>query len=118
VVKYTIVALLLMFQSHYITISWTDNVNPAGTTYNIYRATGSCAASFTQIQSGVGVLSYNDSPITYPGTYCYYVTAYNASFSNPESVPSVSVIVTDPATPFGTQTSGQVDAKGNVKVDQ
>ena len=59
-----------------VTLTWIDTLNPSGTTYNVYRATGLCSGTpaFNMIQSGVTVKTYVDSTVTVGG-YCYKVTA-------------------------------------------
>ena len=53
-----------------VTLTWTDPVNPSGTTYQVYRASGTCpsplvwpAATFSIISgaNGVSGLSYSDT---------------------------------------------------------
>ena len=80
------VAALAQSSTHSATLTWADTTNPAGTTYNVYRAAGSCSASmtFASIASGVTVKTYVDTTVQ-PGAYCYYV---KASFGGAESVPS------------------------------
>ena len=60
-----------------VTITWTDTINPAtGTTYSVFRASGSCSGSptFVRLTSGLTAKTYVDSPVT-PGLYCYTATA-------------------------------------------
>jgi len=80
----TLLLLLIAFTliisqttTHVVTLTWTDSLNPTGTTYNVYRATGLCSGTltFTQIVSGVAVKTYDDNGIA-PGNYCYQVTAF------------------------------------------
>lgn len=72
-----------------VTLTWQDNLNPAGTKYNIYRATGKCGAeglAFTkQNADPVSGLTYSQQPSD-PGHYCYRVTSYLPNL--PESSPS------------------------------
>lgn len=69
-----------------VKLTWADAINPAATTYNVYRAGGSCDSppAFTKIASALPVKAYTDANIT-TGTYCYYVTAELAGL---ESLPS------------------------------
>jgi hypothetical protein len=62
--------------THSVTLTWTDTLNPAGTTYTVYRSTGLCSGTptFSKIASAVTVKTYQDSTVT-PGNYCYAVTA-------------------------------------------
>lgn len=59
-----------------VVLNWTDNSNPAGVTYNVYRAPTACAGTpaFARITSGVIPKTFTDSNVPY-GTYCYVVTA-------------------------------------------
>lgn len=68
---------------HGVALSWTDNANPAGTTYDIYRLNGACPA--TAPTTTTGATHLNSAPITTKGyfdsttvagqTYCYFGTA-------------------------------------------
>lgn len=71
---------------HNVTATWTDTVNPSGTAYNMYRATGVCSATaaFSKIGTGLTAKTYTDSGVA-PGNYCYQVTAL---FLSIESGPS------------------------------
>jgi hypothetical protein len=76
--------------AHYVTLTWQDPTNPAGTTYNVYRGEGPCNLSpaLTRIASGISALTYEDDTVVlFSGTYayCYAVTAVN---SGQESVKS------------------------------
>jgi len=72
--------------SHSVTLTWTDASNPAGTTYNVYRAPGLCSGTpaFSKVGSAVAGKTYTDTTVTV-GNYCFQVTAV---FSGAESVPS------------------------------
>lgn len=88
----TIIALVLfaaaaMAQTtRSVTLNWTDTRNPAGTTYNVFKAPAACSANptnFVRLASGIAVKTYLDSGVPV-GSYCYYVTAvYNAMESGP-----------------------------------
>jgi len=69
-------ALALAAQSHSVTLNWADTLNPAGTTYTVYRASGPCSGSstFSSLASGIAVKTYLDSGVAV-GQYCYQVTA-------------------------------------------
>jgi fibronectin type 3 domain-containing protein len=82
------VALTVLFATlswaqggHYVTLNWQDSVNPSGTTYNVYRASGSCSdsPSFSQIATGIAALTYSDTNVTVGSEYCYEVTAVDSS---------------------------------------
>lgn len=78
--------------------------NPAGTTYNAWRASGACPttapnttppAGFTQLNSTpITSTTYFDTAVTAGDTYCYVVTAVGA---NGQSVPSNTAGVGVPA---------------------
>ncbi len=82
-------------------LSWTDDKNPTGTTWNVYRGVGLCGAvtqQFTKVASGLNVKTFTDAGVV-SGTYCFYVTA---QIGTDESVPSNKVAVTlQPAAPTG-----------------
>ena len=71
---------------HSVTLTWTDTLNPAGTTYSIYRAPGMCSGSpvFAKLAAAIAVKSYKDDTVT-PGNYCYQATA---TLNGMESAPS------------------------------
>lgn len=79
---------------HSITIGWTDSINAAGTTYNVYRLVGVCPATapnsappagFNLLISAVAAKTLTDSAVLPATTYCYLVTAVVAGT---ESAPS------------------------------
>lgn len=74
---------------HAVTLTWNDTSNPAGTTYNVYRATGLCSGApmFSVIQSAVAVKTFKDATVGV-GNFCYKVTAV---FTNIESSGSNTV---------------------------
>lgn len=69
-----------------VTLNWTDTRNPAGTTYNVFKAPAACSANptnFVKIASGIAPKTYLDPGVPI-GSYCYYVTAvYNTMESSP-----------------------------------
>jgi len=76
-------AALAFGQAHTVTLTWADTLNPVGTTYTVYRASGACSLTptYVSIASAVAVKTYVDNGIN-PGKYCYTVTAvYNAEES-------------------------------------
>lgn len=91
---------------HSATLTWTDTLNPVGTTYSIYRATGLCSGppSFSRIATGVAVKTYEDTTVQV-GNYCYTVTA---TFNGVESANSNSA---GAAVPTFTVTQLQVTVK-------
>jgi hypothetical protein len=97
-------------QAHSATLSWTAPSDAvSGSTYNVYRASGSCPATVTpgspwvQLKTGLTTTSYTDSTITV-GAWCFYVTQVQASIesapstdaggtAHPNSVVTVTVVV-------------------------
>jgi hypothetical protein len=69
-----------------VTLTWADATNPVGTTYSIYRASGTCngTPTFTRIASGLTVKTYADAGIA-PGNYCYVATATVNSMESDQS---------------------------------
>ena len=79
--------LLMWFSTpHSVVVNWVDALNPSGTTYNVYRASGTCASggTFTEVGNGVSALTYTDANVPL-GNLCYYVTAVNSGL---EGLPS------------------------------
>src|SRR5579859_3304505 len=52
--------------THTVKITWTDTINPAGTTYNVYRAAAACSTTPTlaKLTSGLTTMTYTDSAVT------------------------------------------------------
>lgn len=81
-----------------VILRWEDLRNPTGTTYSVYRASGTCGLNktgFTLVSAGVQTKTYTDlaRPI---GVWCYVVTATSGGL---ESKPSNQVEVTVYTTP-------------------
>lgn len=96
----------LIASGHSTTLTWTASVDipgaiPAGSGYNVYRASGTCPASGAPTgaiklnSTVVAALTYIDSTIT-PGQWCYYATTL---LNGVESVPSNSVQGATPVAP-------------------
>ncbi len=77
-----------------IQVSW-GNGAPAATTFNVYRALGTCAVhgSFNRIATAVPASPYTDSTVSGTVTYAYQVTGLDAT-GNCESGPSGCVEAT------------------------
>jgi len=91
---------MLDAQTHSVTLTWTDTMNPTGTTYNVYRAPGLCSGTptFAKLASAVAVMTYLDATVT-TGNYCYEVTAtYNSVESAPSNTAAAAVPAFPPAT--------------------
>jgi hypothetical protein len=94
---------LAQTQTHSATLTWTDTLNPSGTTYNVWRLTGTCPTTaptstpptgFTQINtSAITLKTYQDTAVTGGSTYCYVITAVN---SGGQSAPSSDIPATIP----------------------
>jgi spermidine/putrescine-binding protein len=92
---YPTAALGQAAEPHSVTLNWEDLLNPAGTTYKVYRATGLCSGtpSFTALANGVTAKTYIDLTVS-PGNYCYQVTAV---YNGIESAPSNSALAPVPS---------------------
>lgn len=79
-----------------VTLTWADTVNPAGTTYSIYRAPGLCSGTptFAKIATGLTQKTYADTAVA-PGNYCYTATATLNGIESPQSASAGAVV-----TPF------------------
>lgn len=53
------VALAQGVSQHSVTLNWQDALNPAGTTYSIYRATGLCSGTPTFAKLATAVATQN-----------------------------------------------------------
>ena len=105
-----LVASLALAQSQSAYLRWAPSSDAAGNpslTYNVYRA-GSCAGTFTKINSAPVVTTVyldNQPP---PGSYCYQVTAV---LNSVESTPSNDATAT--ILPLQTQSQKQVPASSS-----
>lgn len=71
-------AALLAQTAHTVVLTWTDPNNPAGATYNVYRANGACSSNPTfasLVSTPVSGLTFTDTGVTVGQTYCYHITA-------------------------------------------
>lgn len=95
VISALIFALFALGQTHKVTLTWTDTLNPAGTTYSVYRATGLCSGSpsYSKIATALTTKSYDDTTVI-AGNYCFYVTAVATGV---ESGPSNTALAPVPA---------------------
>lgn len=59
-----------------VVLMWEDTLNPAGTTYAVYRADGPCSATppFVKIADATPK-TFTDTGVTTGNRYCYVVTA-------------------------------------------
>jgi len=81
--------------THSVTLNWEDTLNPAGTTYSVYRVTGLCSGTpaFSKLANAVTAKTYIDLTVT-PGNYCYQVTATSGGI---ESAPSNTALAPVPS---------------------
>ncbi len=72
-----VLSMFAQTPTHQVTLTWTDAINPVGTTYNIYRVSSTCASPTfgTAMVTGVVLKTYVDATVV-PGNYCYAVTAF------------------------------------------
>jgi hypothetical protein len=77
-----------------VQVGWSNGA-PAAPAFNVYRATGTCAApgSFTQIGSAVAAAPFTDNTVSGTITYAYRVTGLDAT-GRCESPPSGCAQVT------------------------
>lgn len=78
---------------HKVTLAWADTVNPAGTTYNVYRAPGACSGTptYAKIAGDVAAKTYEDIGVA-TGNYCYAVTAQASGMESDKSVPALAAV--------------------------
>lgn len=89
-------------QTHSVTLAWVDQLNPSGTQYNAYRASGACPATpptstagFVKLNSSsISGMTYIDATVTAGQTYCYVVTAVNTTSETAPSPDAQAVILT------------------------
>jgi hypothetical protein len=76
VIVFLAVSALAAQTTHSVTLTWADSLNPAGTTYSVYRATGLCSGTpvFSKIATGLTAKTFQDTTVV-PGNYCFAVTA-------------------------------------------
>lgn len=84
-------ALPLIAQSapatqHSVTLTWTDDANPAGTTYTVYRSAGLCsgAPTFSKLATAITDKTYLDTSVT-SGNWCFSVTATSNGMESAQS---------------------------------
>lgn len=97
----TLLSLLILTASagfaqaaHTATLNWVDTLNPSGTTYNVYRATGLCSGNptFNKIATAITLKTYPDNTVPI-GNSCYTVTAtFQSAESNPSPTASAAVV--------------------------
>lgn len=105
ILAFLVFAASAFAQSHSVTLNWADTLNPSGTTYNIYRLTGTCpvtppttTAGFAKINAAsITVKTYTDTTVAGGATYCYLGTSANTtSESGPSNTAGAQVPGTFP----------------------
>lgn len=95
-------------QTHSATITITDTLNPSGTVYNVYRASGTCPLPVSgavtplpgpPIAPNIATKTYTDNTVPV-GVFCYAVTAVitPAGGAAIESVQTQAATVAQPFT--------------------
>ena len=90
-----LLAVSLGAQTRSVVLTWADTQNPAGTTYNVYRAPGACPTSGTPAYVNItatplAVKTFTD-PVAIGTTNCYSVTAVSGTTESLKAVPVVAV---------------------------
>lgn len=87
-------------QTRTVTLTWTDNLNPPTTVYNVYRYQGACAPNppWNLVEAGVAVKTYDHLNVL-PGRQCYAVTAVFDTVESDKSDPAMAQV--KPARPTG-----------------
>ena|SRR6202795_991769 len=74
------------FAQHSVTLTWTPSPSANVTGYNVYKQTGPCVVTgaFTKVTSTpITAFTYVDASLASGATFCYTVTAVNASSESP-----------------------------------
>ncbi len=93
-----ILSLLLLSVSVFAstaTLTWTDTINPTGTQYNVYRASGACVAAPAYVKitaTPISPKTYVDSTLQPGNDYCFSVTAVSSGQESVKSVPVLAVV--------------------------
>lgn len=101
-----------------VLLTW-GNGAPASTSFNIYRAFGTCAAPgpFTKIATGVSGASYLDSPVSGSTQYAYRVAGLDATgVCESDLSACVDAVPTGPCT-LAPQFAGLASAKDPVQTN-
>lgn len=78
--------------AHSSTFTWAAVTGAQG--YNLYKAPGSCTATFVKVNSTpITLLTYTDTGMLDGEVNCYYLKAFDA---NGESDPSGTMLITTP----------------------
>lgn len=106
--KYFILVLLIVGiglaqAAHSVTLTWTDPVGgyPPGTTYNVYRAVGTCngVPNYVKPPIGLGLTTktYVDTTVSI-GSYCYVITAVVGGLESAASLSAGATVQTGTVT--------------------
>jgi hypothetical protein len=92
-------------QTHAGVLTWQDNLNPAGTTYNILREQPPCYPNaFVTIATGVAALTFTDTTVS-TGAYCWEVKAVLNNVLSPASNVASAVVPAFAPVNLGVQIS-------------
>lgn len=98
---------LAQVPAHSVTLTWTDTQNPVGTTYNVYRAAGTCPAAAPttvtpstafNLLGNTGGLTSTDTTVAAATTYCYLVSAISIGAQESVGNPLITMVVPANAT--------------------
>jgi fibronectin type 3 domain-containing protein len=98
-----------------ITLNWSDSINPAGDTYNIYRSDQPNTYGGYEVAAGLTACTYNDVSYLQPGTtYYYYIAAVDSNgtigdYSDQVSATTAPAIATAASASASTVTGNTVD---------
>lgn len=82
--------------THKVTLTITDTVNPSGTSYNVYRASGACSTSLTLTKIGTtSTKTFIDSNLA-AGSYCYSATAVDSLGDESAQSPQAGAVIPTP----------------------
>ena len=85
--------------THSVQLNWTDTVNPATTTWNVYRYSGACPMSNPTKLTNVAVKTYTDTAVMAGATYCYTVRAMYSGSESMDSNTAQALIPVDAVPP-------------------
>jgi len=80
---------------HSVTLNWQDSINPAGTTYNVYKAAGACSSAslFAKLNAApIITKTFTDTKVSAGIAYCYAATSYVSPSESVKS-PGITAIV-------------------------
>lgn len=87
--------------THSVQLNWTDNTNPATTTWNVYRSPNACPMSSPTKLTNVNVKTYTDTAVVSGATYCYTVRAMYSGSESVDSNTAQALVPVDAVPPTG-----------------